>query len=292
MKKILSLILCSVVLLFASCTKEASKEQDQPTPPDTTGNNGGNAKLLTRIVDYELDYPGDSTITDFYYNERNKLIRTKDHFITFRTNLGYEDNEYIIYRDANDIVKRVAIMASHYEWSVFTKKDSTIYDVVYDPVSKHYKYAIWTANFEYANPPYDDFIRDSIVYTYNSNNQIVLWQSFRKDKNTNVLFEAERREYDFDAKGNMIKVRYNENYDNQGDPLSEDIIEYDDKINPRNFGMEGFLFGVYSFSWPTPNNPVKSEDGELHYTYDKDNYPVLGESASPDGGYKTFFYYK
>lgn len=289
MKKFLLLMLCSVLLL-ASCSKEASVEQDQP-PIDTTGNNT-NKKMLTRIVDYEVDYPEDSTITDYSYNANGKLIRVKDHFITFRTNLGYEDYEYIIYRDGNDIITRMAIMSSRYEWSIFTKKDSSIYDVVYDPISKHYKYAIWTANFDYANPPYDDFIRDSIIYTYNSSNQIVLWQSFRKDKDTKVLFEAERREYDFDAKGNMIKIRYNENYDNQGDPLSEDIIEYDDKINPRNFGMEGFLFGVDSFSWPTPNNPVKSEDGELHCTYDKDNYPILEESVSQDGGYKTYFYYK
>lgn len=291
MKIFLSLMLCSVILLLASCSKEASTEQDQP-PVDTTGDNNTNKKMLTRIVDYEVDYPEDSSITDYSYNANGKLIRVKDHFITFRTNLSYRDDEYIIYRDANDIVKRMAVMSSHYEGTVFTKKDSTIYDVVYDPVSKHYKYAIWTANFDYANPPYDDFIRDSIIYTYNSSNQIVLWQSFRKDKNTKVIFEAERREYDFDAKGNMIKIRYNENYDNQGDPLSEDIIEYDDKINPRNFGMEGILFGVDSFSWPTPNNPVKSEEGELHFTYDKDNYPILEESVSQNGGYKTYFYYK
>lgn len=56
--------------------------------------------------------------------------------------------------------------------------------------------------------------------------------------------------------------------------------------------MEGILFGVDSFSWPTPNNPVKSEDGELHCTYDKDNYPILEESVSQNSGYKTYFYYK
>lgn len=191
MKNFLSLMVCSVILLLASCSKEASTEQDQP-PVDTTGDNNTNKKMLTRIVDYEVDYPEDSSITDYSYNANGKLIRVKDHFITFRTNLSYRDDEYIIYRDANDIVKRMAVMSSHYEGTVFTKKDSTIYDVVYDPVSKHYKYAIWTANFDYANPPYDDFIRDSIIYTYNSSNQIVLWQSFRKDKNTKVIFEAER----------------------------------------------------------------------------------------------------
>lgn len=289
MTKILLHTLCWGSILLASCGKESSREQEEPPVEDTTG-----TKLLTRIVEYEKDHPGDSIITDFYYNANNKLIRTKEHTVAASgSDLGDEDDEYLIYRDANDIVKRVAIMTSHYEDGIFTHKDSTVYDVVYDTGSKHYKYSINTNNFEDIGTPY--FIRDSLVYTYNSKDQITVLQIFRKDTATGIYFEAERREHDFDAKGNMVRIRTNENYDNQGDPLIEVVITYDDKINPRNFGMEGFILGMYSFSWPTPDNPVKlsgNEPAAYSYTYDADNYPVLMESSFTDGGSgKSYFYY-
>ena len=278
-------------LFFISCGKESSREQE-PVAEDTTETS--NTKLLTKIVEYEKDHPGDSIITDFYYNSNNKLIRTKEHTIaTSGSDLGDEDNEYFIYRDVNDIVKRVTIMASHYEDGIFTHKDSSVYDMVYDTGSKHYKYIINTKNFKDIGTPY--FIRDSLVYTYNSNDQITVLQILRKDAATGIYFEAERREHDFDAKGNIIRIRFNENYDNQGDPLTEDVLTYDDKINPMNFGMEGFILGMYSFSWPTPDNPVKlsgNEPAAYSYTYDADNYPVLMESSFTDGGSgKSYFYY-
>lgn len=278
-------------LFFVSCGKESSREQKEPAPEDTTDNS--QTKLLTRIVEYEKDYPGDSIITDFYYNANNKLIRTKEHTIaTPGSDLGDQDDEYLIYRDANDDIKRVTIMTSYYNDGIFTRKDSVVYDVAYDPGSKHYKYSICTANFGDIGTPY--FIRDSLVYTYNSNDQITVFQVFRKDAATGIYFEAERREHDFDAKGNIIKIRTNENYDNEGDPLTEDILTYDDKINPMNFGMEGFILGMYSFSWPTPNNYMKlsgNESAAYSYTYDADNYPVLEESSFTEGGGKIYFYY-
>jgi hypothetical protein len=279
------------LLFFVSCGKESSREQEEPVVEDTTKTS--NTKLLTRIVEYEKDYPGDSIITDFYYNANNKLIRTKEHTIaTPGSDLGDEDDEYLIYRDANDVIKKVTITTSHYEDGIFTHKDSSVYDVVYDPGSKHYKYSINTNNFEDIGTPY--FIRDSLVYAYNSNDQITVLQIFRKDAATGIYFEAERREHDFDEKGNIIRIRTNENYDNEGDPLNEYVFTYDDKINPLNFGMEGFILGMYSFSWPTPNNYMKlngNEPAAYSYTYDDDNYPVLMESSFQDYSGKIYYYY-
>jgi len=284
-------MLCIVARAVSSCGKESSREQEEPVVKDTTETS--NTKLLTRIVEYEKDYPGDSIITDFYYNANNKLIRTKEHTIaTPGSDLGDEDDEYLIYRDASDVVKRVTIMTSHYEDGIFTHKDSSVYDVVYDTGSKHYKYSINTNNFEDIGTPY--FIRDSLVYTYNNKDQITMLQILRKDTATGIYFEAERREHDFDAKGNIIKLRTNENYDNQGDPLNEYVLTYDDKINPMNFGMEGFILGMYSFSWPTPNNYMTlsgNEPAAYSYTYDADNYPVLMESSFQYYSGKIYYYY-
>jgi len=291
-RKLLSLL--SVAILFIiSCTKESSKEQDHddPTPVDTSGNNP-QTKLVTRIVDYESDYPADSTVTDYFYNNDGKLIRIKEKWFTTATNVGYEDEENIIYRNNDNTIKRMVVIRSHYIAPTPTNIDSSVYDVVYDAAAKRYKYSIFTTNFDDIGTPY--FIHDSIVYTYNNKNQLFLWQALRKDRNTNTLFEAERREAEYDAKGNIVKFKYNENYQNNGDPLREDIMEYDDKINPLNFGIDGFLFGVDFFAWPTPNNPVKFNNEistKYLYTYDADKYPRVVEYISADGNGKSYLYY-
>lgn len=249
--KIKWLSLLCVVAWISSCTKEASVEQEDDPPVTDTSVVNADKPLLVRVVDYEKIYPEDSVTTDYYYNANNKLIRIRQHTVTTQMNISYEDDEWLIYRNREDIIQRLTIMHSHYEGSTFIRKDSSVYDLVYDPVSKNCKYAIYTSNFDYAGTP--DSIRDSIVYTY-SNDKIVLMQVLRKDAVSGSFFEAERKEYVYDASGNIVIAKGNENYDNQGDPLTEYTYRYDDKISPFNFGMEGFLFGVDSYSIPTPNN--------------------------------------
>ena len=290
MKHFLIRTLCWGSILFMSCGKESSREPDKPAAEDTTQNNNSNVKLLTRIAEYNKEEPNDSTIIDFYYNANNKLIRTKE---LSSPGIRFEDDEVLIYRDDNDVVQRVTIMTSHFENSIFTHKDSAVFDLVYDPASKHYKYGICTNSYKYDDN--SDFIRDSLAYTYNDKDQITVLQVFRKDMASGTYFEAERREHDFDVKGNIVKIRTNENYDNQGDPLTEEIITYDDKINPLNFGMEGFLLGIYSFSWPTPNNYVKLSENQpaaYLYTYNDKDYPVLMEYSFGDEGGKRYYYYQ
>ncbi len=288
--KWLSLLLCLIVWI-SSCTKEVSVEQDDDPPVRDTSTTNTDKPLLIRTVDYEEKYPEDSVTTDYYYNENNKLIRIRQHTVTSQTNISYEDDERLIYRNNDDIIQRLTVMHSHYESSTFIRKDSSVYDLVYDPVSKNGKYAIYTSNFDYAGTPY--FIRDSIVYAY-SNDKIVLMQVLRKDAVSGIFFEAERNEYAYDASGNIVTTRGNENYDNQGDPLIEYTYRYDDKINPFNFGMEGFLFGVDSYSIPTPNNILNVDAGPdiCVYTYNADNLPVVQSfNSAPNEGFKRYFNY-
>lgn len=288
--KIKWLSLLCFVAWMSSCTKEASVEQDDDPPVTDTSAANTDKPLLTRLVDYEEVYPEDSVITDYYYNPNNKLIRIRRHSVTTQSNVSYEDDEWLIYRNKEDIIQRLTMMHSHYEGSTFIRKDSSVYDLVYDPVSKNCKYAIYTSNFDYIVTPY--FIRDSIVYTYSSD-KIVLMKVLRKDAVNGIFFEAERREYVYDATGNIVTIRSNENYDNQGDPLTEDTYRYDDKINPLNFGMEGFLFGVDSYSIPTPNNILNIDGGPdvCVYTYNAGDLPVIQSFNFPPNEVKRHFYY-
>lgn len=289
--KIKWLPLLCIAAWISSCTKEVSVEQDDSQRVTDTTTTSTDKPRLIRMVEYEAGYPEDSVTTEYYYNANNKLIRIKEHSATTITNVSFEDYEWLIYRNEEDIIQRLTIVHYHYEGSTLIKKDSSVYDLVYDPVSKNCKHSICTSNFDYVGST--DLIRDSIAYTYN-NDRIVLLQIFRKDPLNGIYFEAERDEYIYDATGNIVIAKGNENYDNQGDPLREYIYRYDDKINPLNWGMEGFLFGMDSYSLPTPNNILNVEGGPdmSVYTYNADNLPVTQLfNLPPNEGFKRYFYY-
>jgi hypothetical protein len=284
-------LLCFVVLLVSSCTKEVPAEQDDDPPVIDTSTVDTDNPLLVRVVDYEEMYPEDSVVTDYYYNANKKLISIRQHTVNAETNIINKDYEWLIYRSEEDMIERLSVMHSHYEGGAFIRKDSSVYDLVYDPGSKNCKYAIYTSNFDYAGTP--DFIRDSIVYTY-SNDKIVLVQILRKDRLSGIFFEAQRNEYVYDASGNIVTAKGNENYGNQGDPLKEYMYSYDNKINPFNFGMEGFLFSVDAYSLPTPNNPLNVNGAPETYVYtsNDDGLPITQSDVSPTGnGIERYFYY-
>jgi hypothetical protein len=298
MKRFLLLMLCSVLLL-ASCSKEASMEQDNnpivDPPVDTTTN--ATKKLLFRLVEYDESFPTDSSVTTYVYDNNKRLIGVKFQSLGPGNNdFYYSDDEHVLYRGADGILTRVTILSRYYEGGSFTRLDSATFEIFHDPVSKRYTYAIHKINLGGLGFVF----RDSVTYTYDSKDRIILSQTFRKDTATNIFFEAQRYEYGFDAKGNMIKISSNENYDNQGDPMVETKIEYDDKINPLDtFKNDGLLLGVDVFGYPSSNNPIKAFEGNaevsnFEYGYDAEKYPFKATLSYI--GYQAkqtaYFYYQ
>lgn len=292
-KYLLALSLIGVGLM--SCQKEISTElPDEPmVPGDTT--QPVDSKLLERTV--TIDAPDDSTVTLYVYDAKGKVVKiTNKSLGEGLENVGYSNTELRFYRNEKGKVERLVEVNDYYEGFELQRTDSSIYEVFHNPVSGQYTHAIHSMALEYYNPT--KITKDSLAYTYNANGQIARLLVFRRDEQTNEYFEAKRNEYDYDSKGNIIKMRTNENYDNANRPFTEELIpEYDDKINPQNFGDESLLTEWVSYALPGPNNPAKwiynSEASEYVYTYNQFDLP---ESAIHQQGSTvwsiTKFYYR
>ncbi|MFT3948808.1 MAG: hypothetical protein QM763_17725 [Agriterribacter sp.] len=298
-----SLFIMLVMIFFSvSCTKEVSREQDDDpvvdSPADTLSVQ--KEKFLKRLVYYEENSPGDSTVNTYTYDQNKKIVSiTTESFGPGLKNTYYSNTEHIFYRDADGVVNRITIIDKYYEGELFLRIDSSVLQLVHDPVSKHYTSCIETINLVPIDPVQDNKISDSVMYTYDAKDHIVLYQRFRKDASTNIVFEAQRFENTYDVKGNIVKILFNENFDNDGYPLSEVVLEYDDKKNPfASFGNDAHLMGIYSIGIPSRNNAIKQfsngvELGVMNYSYDMDDYPVKAEEIydSPLGKATSYFYY-
>lgn len=294
-------ILFSVLtaILLASCTKEISREQENDPPADSVP--VVKNRLLIRLVEYDERMPGDSSVDTYVYDNNKRVVNVKsESFGPGNLNVSYSNTEKIFYRDAGGIINRIAVIDRHYEGALFTRIDSAVLEFFYDQASKHYTHCFQTINLVPIYAGQDESIRDSVAYTYDSKDRIVLMQRFRKDTSINVIFEAQRIEYTYDVNGNMIKVADNENFDNRGDPLVETIIEYDNKNSPfASLGNDGILLAVEYIGFPSPNNMIKQSTGGVNiflakYEYDADGYPVKVEATYTDipGKITTYFYYQ
>ncbi|MBN8788830.1 MAG: hypothetical protein J0I84_17225 [Terrimonas sp.] len=297
-------IVLAMIFLNFSCTKEISREQDDDPvvdPPVSDTTSTPKDKLLVRLVTYEESFPQDSSVDTYTYDQNKRIIGLKsESFGPEIQNTFYNNSEHIFYRDAGGIIKRIAVIDRYYEGGLFTRIDSSVLELFYDPVSKHYTHCIETINLVPIYPGQDDRIRDSATYTYDGKDRIVRYQRFREDISTNTAFEGQRFDYTYDLNGNISKLAFNENFDNSGDPLVESLLEYDDKINPFvKFGNDALLMGILSVGIPSSNNCIKSttrgiNDVAMAYMYDADNYPVKAIATYIDVQEKaiTYFYYQ
>lgn len=297
-------IVLAMIFLNFSCTKEISTEQDDDPvvdPPVSDTTSTLNDKLLIRAVYYEGTYPKDSSVDTYTYDQNKRIIGLKsESFGPGIQNTFYNNSEHIFYRDADGMIKRITTVYTYYEGYTPERTDSAVLELFHDPISKHYTSGIETINLVPIYPDQDDKISDSVIYTYDAKDHIVLYQRFRKDALTNVVFEAQRFEYVYDLNGNIIKMLYNENFDNDGDPLRDLLLEYDDKRNPFAFlGNEALLMGIHSIGTPSANNPVKqvssgAELGRITYLYDMDDYPVKADATYNTSLEKAiaYFYYQ
>lgn len=304
MKVYVLFVVQAVIFFSSSCTKEISREQDDNpiiNPPSSDTISTGKNKFLVRLVNYEENFPLDSSVDTYSYDHNKKIIGLKsESFGPGIQNYDYYNTETVFYRDADGMIKRIAIIDSYYEGLSLNRTDSAEMEMFHDPVSKHYTYAIHTINLASVYTGIDYRIRDSVAYTYDAKDRIVLYQRFRRGTSTNIVFEAQRYEYTYDINGNISRIASNENFDNMGDPLSESFLIYEDTISPfTHWGNDGILMGTESFGNPSPNNVVKSitggvDDASLVYTYDVDKYPAKAISTYKDalGKVTTYFYYQ
>lgn len=298
MKPALPLILLLVSTMFIiSCGKEVSVEPPVDPPvntPDTipSGENGG---LLKKMI-YKADGANDSMVISYIYDDRQRLSE-RNMILEGRpqTDRELQSASEKFYRNSEGVIEKIKLITKLF----YTFEDAELhydveFNVHYDKSASQYIYAIETGTGE------GNQINDSIAYQYNNNSQIDGYKDFNFNYDSNTYRPRVSIMYSYDSKGNVKNV--NGTYLFNGKTSSNTSFEYDDKINPENWGNELFLMGrEVLFFTPGVNNITKSVDalyGEnsysIAYTYNLHDKPVSATMIY-DTGEKyitTYFYQK
>ncbi|HRP55777.1 hypothetical protein [Agriterribacter sp.] len=295
MKFKLPAVLCLVFVWISSCQKEVSVELESPvenTPVDTipSPENGG---LLKRLV---MQYEGelDSVICSFKYDSNNRFIEL------YTINVGQSDPDDGVHslleqftRNEKGIVEKIRLVTYlYYTPGVPQLHWDEEFTVHYNETAGQYQYSITTGTGEMSP------IHDSLAYKYGTNGLISTVEIYHFQANDTPHLD-DKFEYIYSADKNIkiasaTSVR---NYPNREDWFKNDL-QYDDKINPLNFGQEILLTGGLLFSAPTPNNIIyradfiNKEDIEtIQYTYNSFDKPVTALSQAETGQKVTMKYY-
>ena len=290
--KLLSLLLC-ISAWISSCTKEASAEQDDDPPVTDTIPLAGNGGLLKRLV-YQYGGEEDSMVVSFVYDNDNRITEISgvnegtatedDGMYSFlekfeRNEKGFVNKmkivTYLYYSGPND---------PQLHWT-------ENFDLHYDDATSIYRYALTTGIGE-SYP-----INDSIAYVYGEDGRIKTVAIYYLG-NDNTAAPGNKFEYVYDTRGNITTRKASMARNSDREDWFTNRFEYDDKINPMNFGQEMLLVGDFMVSMPTVNNvtvcndAVYPEDGyTVQYIYNSHNKPVLATWHYNSGEKTTFKYY-
>lgn len=290
-----------MVILFFSCTKEVSREQDNDTPIiDTSGigqrdtilltENGG---LLKRLV-AQYDGEKDSLIYNLKYDNESRLI---EYYGVTSGNQSDNDMHSLLlqfHRNDKGLVDEIKLQTYFFDVS---GNPSIHWDANYkiktEVFTSRYLYALVTGVGE------NYLIADSISYEYGSDNHLSTVSIYNLQENDTAHLN-DRFSYIFNTQGNISvrKASYVRNYPDREDWFINELT-YDDKINPMNFGEEMLLIGDIVFaSLPTVNNPTVQnntinidESFTIQYNYNVHNKPSTAIWKYNDGEAIKFKYY-
>lgn len=299
--KLLSL-LCFTAWLISSCTKEASVEQeDDPSVTDTSAVNvntdtiplAENGGLLKRFVNrYEGEE--DSMVVNFVYDNNNRITEIRG------VNEGTATEDEGMYsfletfqRNEKGLVNKMKLETYLY-YSGYDDPQlhwTENFDLYYDDAASTYRYALTTGTAE-SYP-----ISDSIAYDYGADGRIKTVAIYHLENNNTSLL-GNKFEYEYDTEGNITVCKASMARNSDREDWFTNRFEYDDKINPMNFGQEILLFGDIMVSMPTVNNVtvcddvIHPEDGyAVQYTYNNYNKPVSATWRSNSGEKAILKYY-
>ncbi|HTN05449.1 hypothetical protein [Agriterribacter sp.] len=283
-----------VFVWISSCQKEVPAEPEPPVtdPVDTIPypENGGLLKRL--VVQYEGEQ--DSTVSTFKYDSSNRIIEA------YSVNEGQSDPDDEFHslleqfsRNEEGVIEKIKVVTYlYYTPGVPQLHWDGEFTVHYNKATSQYEYSITTGTGEMSP------IHDSLAYKYRMDGLINTVEVYHFVANDTPHL-GDKFEYIYSADKN-IKVASAtavRNYPNREDWFKNEL-QYDDKINPMNFGQEMLLTGDILFSYPTPNNIIKcadfinKEDVEtIQYTYNSFNKPATALSQEEAGQKMTMKYY-
>lgn len=282
----IAVMLMVVAIIYSSCGKEISREQevDPPVVDSPIVNidsiplpeNGG---LLKKIV---MKYEGDkdSMVFKFAYDSNNRLIE----YYGISDAAEMEDGTLVglrqqFHRNEKGIVDLIKLQTYLYDNASDSPElhwDGN-YKVYYDETNARYKYAQLTGTGE------SDALNDSLVYEYNSGNRISAVSTYHVDITTGVQ-PGDKYDYIYDAQGNIKKwsASFVRNYPDREEWFANEFA-YDNKTNPGNFGQEVLLTGeIIMLSLPTTNNIITCNNAvdpddnyTIQYSYNTHDKPTI-----------------
>ncbi len=269
MRFLITLSILSCILLF-SCQKESGFSINN----NTSGGGGGTSGLLVRLVSKS---GSDSSILTFGYNSSSKLI-------TFNIQYDASDPNGIIRerieRNAQGIIQKIIFKSDVYQQAGL---DSVIARVGYN--SGKYTYKVTSFDYVFL------VAKDSTALIYDGAGKVITEKSF---VDNGLGSYQEYRKADYTYTGNNIATVKNYSFD--ASTSSYSLVEtytydqYDNKISPIYFGIEGILFGSAGFI--SSNNPTKSsitatgnptDNYTITYTYNSSNKPLTASSTVQPG---------
>jgi hypothetical protein len=262
MKYISSLImpLILVTFVFAKCdhNDDPPDPLPEPEPIDTTAIS---KNLLSKVVSTN----GSEVITNAYqYDAQGKLA----WFSNTSTQADYFEDTSKIIRDAGGMISQVV----YYSDTSRRFPDPSVDSVVFNVFNSGGKYIYKLLQHK----QYNDFFKDSMVYTYDAQNHISKEESYYFDyKNTRTYVKWAQTEFTYDAKGDITKrstIYYNIDNNHTDYPFEVSYTYHDKGVNLLNLDNEGIVLGMLQNISPgTPKTVVgtypQSPQYNRNYTY-------------------------
>ncbi|MCO5239606.1 MAG: hypothetical protein M9904_06075 [Chitinophagaceae bacterium] len=290
--KIKWLPLLCIAAWISSCTKEVSVEQDDSQRVTDTTPLAENGGLIKRLVSrYEGEE--DSMVINFIYDSNSRITEIKG----VKEGVATADDQLYSFlekfqRNEKGLVDKIKVETYLY-YSGFNDPQlhwTENFDLHYNNETSMYKYALTTGTGE------SDPISDSIAYVYGSDGRIKTVAIY--DLENNMAELGDKFEYEYSTEGNITNRKASMTRNSDREDWFTNRFEYDEKINPMNFGQEILLIGDFMVSMPTANNvtvcddAILPEDGyTVQYTYNNYNKPTSAIWHYNSGEKMTLKYY-
>lgn len=266
MKKFTPGFLFFLTLSFISCQKEIDWGL------------GGGSTANQLLVKISSKTGTDSTITNYSYDARKRLIRETVNGVFAGTSL---DNELVIYRNASGIISRTVQKSSAF---IATGMDSVVTRYNYNPATSQYTSGVFSLTIAGFT------ITDSAVYSYDAGGKIANDIHYLA---TGFLppIQSFKNQYTYTANGlNLMSIVQLASLTPGGplSPLSTQTFNFDNKINPLIIKNEGVLLartGLYNANNASKFALLNIVDPTVNFTTD---YTFKYNTANkPDSSYGT-----
>jgi hypothetical protein len=274
----------ALVLLFASCKKDAGTE----TPGTGAGTNTGTT-TGTRLARIGVKSGSDSSTISYAYNSNARVTEYK--IVGTRNGQAVNETVSFVRNPWNIITQQVYKSNSLTPYGI----SQLVTDFIYDDVNSRYKYSVRNVTIAGATR------KDSVVYSYDATGRLSAQTTYVSDGGAYGAFSKEEYSYS----GNNVVSRKTSSYVFQSNSWQETATksyEYDNRTNPLMFTTDAIPMSSIAdlATFFSPNNVLKSITSAgsgsgiatFSYNYNDLNRPVVADFTDGGINIKYSYYYE